>query len=593
MAEAVLGNPAFGFCIAPAVAAFETCLIRLRTILALITATMSLTLFKLSKPGGPTRRLTFPNKPSWSLLASKIESLYGIPFSKVGVSYIDNDGDEVTLSSEDELNDFYEVSYIAPQPIKFTVQDLRSLRESGSSRPLPETPRASGNLRNTFGGLFVIDDDWQLPGLTTMFRPSDSMTPDSPHAYLEMVESDMTRTDDKASSIGSDLVDINPNSPEDHQDKGKGKSYEPSIADTISSTGSVLAEDAPPKHPLHVYDMSSHGHDTKPNLIPINQGSDSSRSTVVNAPTGNTSKAANIEPPSAAEGARLDPVAPSLGTPAQTFEHPSISNDFATLLNAFTNVVSSHPELSEAARNIMLNVASGAYWKHHRETISRGAEEILRTAQEETGKTANDIRRTAEEEAGKRVSAALDAIMRAFSDMGGHGGESAAAASPVAPTTENAPDSQPTEAAGKNSDPLPPPPPPSVPFKPWHPWHHPPSGPPHSTEWYRASPSRPWLMPHPPPHVPPPGFGHVRPLFPPLHPGPPPLGFGHPPPFAPPPQSFTNRPSSWISDPNPQDLKAKVELAKLKYKTEKEHYRAHRAHRKEMQRRQLNQTNDR
>jgi hypothetical protein len=59
---------------------------------------------------------------------SKIKPLYGIPIGKVGVSYIDNDGD-VTLSSEDELNEFYEVSYIASVPIKFTVQALSTTRE--------------------------------------------------------------------------------------------------------------------------------------------------------------------------------------------------------------------------------------------------------------------------------------------------------------------------------------------------------------------------------------------------------------------------------------------------------------------------------
>jgi hypothetical protein len=111
----VLGSPAFGY----------------QRLQPLITATMSIDL-KLLMPGDPTRRLTFTDKPSWSLLASKIESYYGIPASNVGVSYIDNDGDEVTLSSEDELNNF---SYIASETTRFTVKDLRPTRECFADLP--------------------------------------------------------------------------------------------------------------------------------------------------------------------------------------------------------------------------------------------------------------------------------------------------------------------------------------------------------------------------------------------------------------------------------------------------------------------------
>ncbi|KZP04688.1 hypothetical protein FIBSPDRAFT_667278, partial [Athelia psychrophila] len=55
--------------------------------------------------------------------ASKIQSLYDIPVDKVGVSYIDSDGDEVTFSSEDELQDFYATQQ-PNQTIKLAVQDL-------------------------------------------------------------------------------------------------------------------------------------------------------------------------------------------------------------------------------------------------------------------------------------------------------------------------------------------------------------------------------------------------------------------------------------------------------------------------------------
>jgi hypothetical protein len=51
--------------------------------------------FKLSKAFESTRRISFIETPSWSTLASKIAFLYDIPAERVGVSYVDSDGDEV------------------------------------------------------------------------------------------------------------------------------------------------------------------------------------------------------------------------------------------------------------------------------------------------------------------------------------------------------------------------------------------------------------------------------------------------------------------------------------------------------------------
>ncbi|KAF8213608.1 hypothetical protein K438DRAFT_1462105, partial [Mycena galopus ATCC 62051] len=53
----------------------------------------------------------------------RIHTLFNIPIEQVAVSYIDADNDEVTLSSEDELRDYYETSPHG-ETIKFVVQDL-------------------------------------------------------------------------------------------------------------------------------------------------------------------------------------------------------------------------------------------------------------------------------------------------------------------------------------------------------------------------------------------------------------------------------------------------------------------------------------
>ena len=127
--------------------------------------------FKLSRPpDGLVRRVTFQERPSWETLAAKIESLFNIPLSSVGVSYMDEDGDEVTLSSEEELQDFYQSALRrtngALTLVKLNVRDLDSLRDD---KPLPETPRTASamNYRNTFGRsapvLFEmeVEDGWQ------------------------------------------------------------------------------------------------------------------------------------------------------------------------------------------------------------------------------------------------------------------------------------------------------------------------------------------------------------------------------------------------------------------------------------------------
>jgi len=81
--------------------------------------------FKLSKLDDHTRLLGFPDFPTWEALASKLESYYAIPLDKIGVSFIDNDNDKITLSSNDELQHFYRRYYHSGDVIKFTVLDLR------------------------------------------------------------------------------------------------------------------------------------------------------------------------------------------------------------------------------------------------------------------------------------------------------------------------------------------------------------------------------------------------------------------------------------------------------------------------------------
>ncbi|KAH7927282.1 hypothetical protein BV22DRAFT_1111210 [Leucogyrophana mollusca] len=476
------------------------------------------TQFKFSKPGGLTRRIAFRARPSWDELSAKIGSLYEIEDNNIGVSYLDNDGDEVTLSSEDELQDYYR-GLSSPGPlIRFVVQDLNALRSTDghSSRARSITPQQT-NFRNTFGGheslplVFEVEDEWQrLPGgLGGLFLSRDS--PESPHAFVEVLESDVSvekessgNADDESAagdSVQSDLTFTTPV----HEDKGKGKaraSMQASVEDDVSSTGSIIGNEAPSKPPVHVYDMSDtedigvNPIKTPPSTNGAATPAQAESTPVMSEQTLNAAMLNALD--------EADPPVPTLDSPSTG--SASLTNDVATLLSAFSTVVATHPELSEGIRNIVTNATNGTYWAAHREAVSRAAESIQRSAMEETGRTIEQIRRGTEEEAGARVADALGRVFRAFGET-----VSNARAFEQPSQAHHSPPPErmhmpPPHERARFGHSLPHPPP----REPWHFWPH---APPHrraTTHWAG--------LPHPPPLPPPP---HMPP--PPHIPQPPPI----------------------------------------------------------------------
>jgi hypothetical protein len=87
---------------------------------------MSLVRFKLKKADASTKLTNFHEKPSWGDLASDITRLFGVPPEYVGVAFIDEDKDAISLTNEQELQGFYGSLGHSPQVIKLVVQDLRA-----------------------------------------------------------------------------------------------------------------------------------------------------------------------------------------------------------------------------------------------------------------------------------------------------------------------------------------------------------------------------------------------------------------------------------------------------------------------------------
>ncbi|KAK0465570.1 uncharacterized protein EV420DRAFT_1637689 [Desarmillaria tabescens] len=550
--------------------------------------------FKLrDERSGQTRRISFPHQPVWGTLASKINTLYDIPLDKIAVTYIDADDDKVTLSTQDELQDFFQATYKSGEVVKFTVQDTRMPRVDLDDKSLPETPRPGPTShRDTFGGdpslPFHVDDDWQnirVPNFTNMFMPPDL----EEHGFVESVH-------DSHADSSSDDDSLAPHP----LDKGKGKALD--ISSSVS-TDSI----PPPFRPFSAADrhslppLSANSTPRFSNIVPSPPKSDkpSSVAPVIgnqSTPKGGVSQGVSVPAESEALKASNESVAGATETlaaedddpPLAPLEDPrptpSLTHDIASLIDAFSSAFAAHPELSEGFRNLVRNAANGSYWTAHREALHQAATEYTQVAQTEL--------KRAEEEAASRVSYAVAHLARTVAQAAGVSADPPAAGSSErrepasSPTATWFPPFHPSPRGrgrggfrgggpGRHGSP---------PFG-HHGWASPFGSPPGAR---RPGPPPPGSFPPgPPPHHVFPGRGFPHPPPPPGH------GFPHPPdhdfPPPPPPQWSWSSPlpppppppvaDVEPSKPTPQELRAQVEAAKLLYKAEKDRYRRDRAER--------------
>jgi hypothetical protein len=324
---------------------------------------MAPTHFKFTTPEGVNRRLSFSEPPTWSLLASKLHVLCGISLDNVGVSYVDNDNDEITLSSDEELQDFYKMSHQAGQVIKFAVVDLHA-SQNNAGKPREFT---SFN-RNPFeADPFEFIGEWE--GFPSVLMEDRSKS--GPHAFVEVLSSNNSVAHDHTHQMDTDTDDDHSTAQPPLSNKGKGRS----LSFGAASITSVLEEEMSRKHPIHVYDLNSREDDKDQD----NSFDDSPAHIHVAAQSTPKVQAKNIDdnrdtkettpPPKAVEVE--DPPLPSLDeSPASAATSASLIQDLASLINDAAQVVSSHPELSEGLRNIGRNINAGTYWTAHCEAFS-------------------------------------------------------------------------------------------------------------------------------------------------------------------------------------------------------------------------------
>ena len=368
--------------------------------------------FKLSMSDGLTRRISFHTRPSWSELATRIQSFCNIPRNRLAMSYVDSDGDEVTLSSEEEQRDFYDSNVDnviqGNQLIRFRVVELGSLRDTDNFME-PISPQPS-STRNTFGRptpfVFVDHDHPPFGPFGDLFIPSPlehEVDSESPHAFVEVVDDDGEKERD-FSDVG---------------DKGKARDLRPSVSDDITSSGSVIADETPRKPPIHV---QVHG------LRPMDSGtfgpppatSTPPRESVTPTLRPLTSSESLGEAPRDLPGSFPDPPTPEFGTPIDP--NVSLSNDLASLLDSLNSMFLEHHEVGQPLRALFRDVGN---WNAQRDSVGRVAEEIQRVARDAQSAVAagaqdmaRNIRQQAQQEAARRVTESVGNILRAFGANG-------------------------------------------------------------------------------------------------------------------------------------------------------------------------------
>ncbi|KAF8634913.1 hypothetical protein AX15_000656 [Amanita polypyramis BW_CC] len=352
--------------------------------------------FKLTKRSGITRRVAFPEHPTWQALATRISGLFDIPIDRVAVSYIDADDDEVTLNTDDELMYFYQTCK-QPGVIKLFVQDLVSLRSRPSGAASTEKPV----YRNTFGQEApIIEDEWHIPVWDGVFIPEATFR-SSQHGFVEDVGSDFsTKLSSARTGVRTDT-----NSP----DKGRSKTaaVEDVTDDDDSSRGSrvsVFDGIRSPKQPIHVYDVSGVNDHHIPALAESTPRAPQNE--VGNAEIDKSGAAAH-KPQDVADDPPLPPIEPQTS--------PSLPDDLTKLFSSLCNVISFHPDVSDGFRSIIRNTSDGTYWRTHRSTLSRVAAEVSQASETAVQSALGE----AEAEAGRRVYGALDALLRTLSQASG------------------------------------------------------------------------------------------------------------------------------------------------------------------------------
>ena len=89
---------------------------------------------KFVRPNGANRRLEFIGtaRPGWEQLSTRVAPLYNIPLQSFGLTYPDEEKDEITISTEEELQLYYATQRHPNGHYKFTVVNISEINDPSS-----------------------------------------------------------------------------------------------------------------------------------------------------------------------------------------------------------------------------------------------------------------------------------------------------------------------------------------------------------------------------------------------------------------------------------------------------------------------------
>lgn len=206
-----------------------------------------------------------------------------------------------------------------------------------------------------------------------MHGPGDDANSEKPHTFL--VEVDDSADISKRSERSEIETERGESVSTERRDKGKGKARDNMEVDgdNTDSTTSIIADETPKKHPVHVYDVSDAEADAEsPGTIAgnihrylcVNRDIILTLTFVDESNASYTAKAVSPK-------TFPDPPLEATGEPAE--QTISLTNDLAAFLNNLSSVLSGHPELAEEISTIVRNAWDGSYWASHRKALTRAA----------------------------------------------------------------------------------------------------------------------------------------------------------------------------------------------------------------------------
>ncbi|KAF9508907.1 hypothetical protein BS47DRAFT_190193 [Hydnum rufescens UP504] len=319
---------------------------------------------------GHTRRLTHPDPPTWEWLAAKVSELYKIPRDDVALSYVDAEEDQVTLSTQEELEDYFTNFHRRGETARFTVQNISTppvtqvADEDDGARdvdPLEAEEWHKVDAESKSLDVFGLDGLWAgLGGLNPNYfsivtTPSPSSRFQGPDLIIQQPVNLMSPSTATLIRMEGDISDAEGEAekPTPRLEKSKGKEVgfdeHPTVTTNVPDAQSLRAAEADPAASGATIGKVETTM-PPPAQPPVEDPP---------LPTFGTVPVTPVSAPAAGAPGPPDPTVASAGPPNTA----NTAQDVAALLQALTTAFVTNPELAEGVRKIIRLATDPTYFR--------------------------------------------------------------------------------------------------------------------------------------------------------------------------------------------------------------------------------------